>query len=97
MIKRLRALSIIEASSYLLLLIAMVFKYGFDNEAGVRVLGPIHGVLYLVYAAALVVSFSDLRWQAKRLVSALFLGALPFGGFLVDRWWLAEHDGSSSS
>lgn len=78
--------------SYLLLLGAMVLKYGFDNEAGVKLLGPIHGVLYLVFAAALVVSFADLKWEAKRLISALFLGALPFGGFLVDRWWLAPHD-----
>lgn len=89
MISKLRILSVVEASSYLLLLAAMVAKYGFDNEAGVKALGPVHGILYLVYAAALVVNAAALGWGAKRLVSALFLGALPFGGFLVDRWWLA--------
>ena len=92
MIRRLRAISIIEATSYLFLLLAMVFKYGFDNEAGVKVLGPIHGTLYLIYAAALVIGFSDLKWKPTRLVMALFMGALPLGGFAVDRWWLEPLD-----
>lgn len=80
-----------------MLLVAMIVKYGFDNDAGVKVLGPIHGVLYLVYAAALLVSFEKLQWQATRLIFALFLGALPFGGLLVDRWWLAPLADSSAS
>ncbi len=97
MIQKLRAISIIEAVSYLMLLVAMIFKYGFDNEAGVKVLGPIHGTLYLVYAAALVINFAALGWKASRLVAALFLGALPFGGFMVDRWWLQAADLESGS
>ena len=42
-------IAILEAASFVLLMIAMVFKYGFDNEAGVSVMGPIHGVLFLAY------------------------------------------------
>ncbi len=92
MIQKLRAISIIEAVSYLMLLTAMIFKYGFDNEAGVKILGPIHGTLYLIYAAALIINFAALGWKVPRLIAALFLGALPLGGFMVERRWLQDDE-----
>ena len=46
MIRLLRVVSITEATSYLALLVATVVKQTGGSEAGVTVLGPIHGVLY---------------------------------------------------
>ncbi|MCS5681510.1 MAG: DUF3817 domain-containing protein [Actinomycetota bacterium] len=76
----------LEAFSYLVLLVATAFKYGAEYETGVTLVGPIHGVLYLIYVAAILRWFTDLGWTFYRGLMAMVLGALPLGGFLVDRW-----------
>ncbi|MDG2114724.1 MAG: DUF3817 domain-containing protein [Actinomycetota bacterium] len=78
----------LEATSYLVLLVAVIVKYAGDNDAGVNVMGPIHGVLYLLYVLALVRWYDDIGWPFSRAVMAMVLGAVPFGGFHVDRKWL---------
>ena len=87
-------MSRLEAAIYLLLLVATVLKYGASYETGVTVIGPIHGVLYLVYVAALFRWFSRLSWTLYRALAAMALGALPLGGFLVDRWIKAANQKS---
>ncbi len=82
-------MSIIEATTYLMLLVATVYKYTAGGERGVEVLGPIHGVLFLGFAALVLVHHRDLNWPFWKAVMALVLGSLPFGGFWVERRWLA--------
>ena len=77
-----------EAVSYLLLLGATVIKRAGGTELGVTVFGPIHGVLFLVFAGALLASYRRLGWQLSRTVLAIIIGSLPFGGFWVERRWL---------
>ncbi|MCS5689059.1 MAG: DUF3817 domain-containing protein [Actinomycetota bacterium] len=95
MYRILRLVSCLEASSYLLLLVATAMKYATSYEAGVTVVGPIHGVLYLMYVAALFRWFADLGWTFYRAFTAMALGALPLGGFLVDRWIRAANQRGS--
>ena len=90
MIRLLRAVSIVEATSYLILVVATIVKYTAGNESGVTVMGPIHGVLFLVYAALVVICADTLQWKWQRIVFALFLGSIPFGGFYVERNWLRD-------
>ena len=85
----------LEAFSYLVLLVATAFKYGAEYETGVTLVGPIHGVLYLMYVAALFRWFADLGWTFYRAFTAMALGALPLGGFLVDRWIRAANQRGS--
>ena len=54
MIKTLRILGNIEGVSYLLLLgVAMPMKYFFDLPLAVKIVGMVHGVLFLGYASFL--------------------------------------------
>ncbi len=69
-------------------MIAVVVKYGFDRPGGVDVLGPIHGVIVLVYAGVLFAAHDALGWDRQRLVTAIALGAVPLGGFWVERNWI---------
>lgn len=82
-------MSIVEAVTYLALTAATVIKYVDGNERGVQILGPIHGVLFLVFAALLLAHHSDMGWPWWRAVLAMVIGSLPFGGFWVERQWLA--------
>ncbi len=89
MLQRLRAISIAEATTYLALLAATVYKYAAGGDRGVEVLGPLHGVLYLLFAALVLVHHRDLGWPPRKAMMAMVLGSLPFGGFWLERRWLA--------
>tara|TARA_Y100001968_G_C18983226_1_gene537842 strand:+ start:305 stop:613 length:309 start_codon:yes stop_codon:yes gene_type:complete len=86
MYRILRLISRLEAASYLVLLVATAFKYWAAFDWGVKVVGPIHGVLYLVFVAAILRQFQQLRWSFKKAVVAMALGSIPLGGFLVEQW-----------
>jgi len=82
-------MSIIEAVTYLALVAATVYKYVDGNDQGVAVLGPVHGVLFLIFAALLLRHHRSLGWPLWRAIMAMVIGSLPFGGFWVERNWLA--------
>jgi len=88
-IGNLRRVSIADAVSYLMLLAAAVVKQGGGTETGVAILGPIHGVLYLVFALLVLVARQPLGWPWTRALMALVIGSLPLGGFWLERQWLA--------
>ena len=48
-IKNFRIVALVEATSFLILLVATAIKYGADGPDLAPILGPIHGVLFLAY------------------------------------------------
>lgn len=74
-----------EAVSWLGLLGGMILKYGFDNERGVAIMGPIHGMLFVVFAVLLLVTHFQERWSIGRTVLSLMESIPPFTGFLLGR------------
>ena len=87
-VRKVRLVSIAEAVSYLVLLVGAVLKRTADSEIIVEVMGPIHGLLFLAFALIIVLEHRFLGWTMWKMVGALFLGSLPFGGFWVERRWL---------
>lgn len=81
----LRRTSLAEAVSYLLLGAAMVLKYGWGWPWGVRVLGLVHGVLFLVLFWLLVRARVEKQWPAARLGLILVASLVPIWPFLLDR------------
>ena len=97
MIRELRIVSVTEAVSYLALLIATVIKWTGGSDLGVTILGPIHGTLYLVFVGFIVWRRNELEWTWIRAITAMIIGSLPFGGFWIDRRWLAPLEKASIS
>jgi len=91
-VRSLRRVSIVEAVTYLVLLLATAVKRGGGTEVGVSVFGPIHGVVFLIYAFALLRDHRRLGWTLWKAVAAMIVGSLPLGGFWVERRWLAPLD-----
>ncbi len=85
--RALRIAALAEGVSYLLLLCAMVAKYGLDagGEGGVPIMGPIHGIIVLVYAALVLMGREEQGWDGPRTLIALVLSAVPGGGFYVEQ------------
>jgi integral membrane protein len=86
--RTLRIVSIVEATTYLILLVAAVVKRTSDFELGVKVMGPFHGLLFLAYVALILMNRSDMAWSWLKAIAAMVLGALPFGGYWVERSWI---------
>lgn len=73
-----RAVAIAEACSWVGLLIGMFFKYlVVQNEIGVKIFGPIHGALFVLYVIVALLAARRLRWSAGTLVLALFSSIPP--------------------
>lgn len=79
-----RIVAVAEVISYLLLLVVAVpLKYFADEPAGVRILGPIHGILFVLYILLVVRRSSVERWSFRRTAYALVAGILPLGPLRV--------------
>ncbi len=85
-IKTFRFVAIAEATSFLLLLVAMIFKYGADAPEGVSVMGMIHGLLFLAYVVMALAVSRSANWTAQQTLLVLVGAVVPLGGFVVDRW-----------
>jgi integral membrane protein len=72
-----RTVAIAEACSWTGLLIGMVFKYlvVFD-DVGVKIFGPIHGVLFLIYLAVTIVAARTFHWRPATTLIGL-LASIP--------------------
>jgi integral membrane protein len=89
MLRLFRYVAVIEATSFLALLVATYFKHNGDGELGVSILGPIHGVLFLGYCGLALVIRREAGWNVTTTLLILLGAVLPFGGYVVD-WWLAK-------
>ena len=84
-LRHLRLVALLEGSSFLILLfIAMPLKYLAGLPLAVRVVGSIHGALFLLFLAALYRAARARAWPRRRSVSAFVASILPFGTFVFD-------------
>jgi integral membrane protein len=83
---RLRAVGLAEGVSFLVLLgIAMPLKYLLGMPLAVRVIGLIHGVLFIAFVYLVFDAMGSLRWSLKQVAVALLASLLPFGTIVLDR------------
>ncbi len=86
-----RAVSLLEGVSYLLLLgVAVPVKYLLHEPVMVRVLGRVHGALFVLFVLALVRAAAAGEWRASRSVTAFVASVVPFGAFWFERKLRAE-------
>ena len=79
--------AIAEAISWAGLLAGMAAKYGPPgNELGVKVFGPIHGALFVVYGLLVLAVARVNRWSPTATVVALACAVPPFATIVFERW-----------
>ena len=85
-LRQLRLVAFLEGTSFLILLfIAMPLKYLAGLPLAVRIVGGVHGVLFLIFLAALYRAGSRHGWPLRRWVIAFVSSIVPFGTFVFDR------------
>lgn len=82
-----RGVAIAEALSWTGLLIGMYFKYlVVGDDIGVKIFGPIHGGLFLLYVIVTMLVRRRLRWGLGTTVFALVASVPPLGTLVFERW-----------
>lgn len=82
---RFRIAAIVTGIGLLVLVAAMVIRYGYDNPTPSQVYSPIHGALYLIYLALAIDLGIKARWSVKGIVLVLLAGCVPFVSFVAER------------
>jgi len=91
MIARFRVVAYAEATTFLILLAGVFVKRVLDgSDMGVRVMGPIHGVVFLVYLVMVLQVRASQAWTLGQTILVIVASALPFGGFFVGRHLVDE-------
>ena len=88
---RLRLLALAEGCSLLLLLgVAVPLKHFYGNPAWVRAIGPVHGLLFVLFVLNTLRVGVEYRWRfATTTWKVLLACVLPFGTFYIDHRILA--------
>lgn len=82
----LRLVSLAEGVSYLILLgIAMPLKYGANMPGAVKMVGSIHGALFVVFCVALLRAMLGARWPLSRAALVFVASLVPLAAFWMDR------------
>lgn len=86
-IGRLRIVGFLEGLSLLaLVFIAVPIKHFADDPLPVRVIGPIHGVLFLLFILNALGTGIEHRWSFRTTTWKVLAACLvPFGTFYIDR------------
>ena len=83
--RTMRVVALLEATSFLALLVATYVKYSDDAPRGVQLLGPVHGILFLAYVLLALNLRAGAGWSHRTTLLVLLGAVLPFGGYVVDR------------
>lgn len=85
-IGKLRFAGYFEGVSLLVLLfIAMPLKYWFNVPEAVRIVGSIHGALFIAYCIIIAYVTIKLRWKLVWPFVSVLVAFIPFGNFLLDK------------
>lgn len=86
--KRFRFVAILEAFTWAGLLIGMAFKYIPENgnEIGVKIFGPFHGAVFVLFVLISLLTARALKWNLVTAGLALISSIPPFATILFE-WW----------
>ncbi len=86
--ERMRGFGIAEGITFLLLLgVAVPLKRLGGHSEFVRIMGPLHGAMFVLYVVSVILAGRASRWSKKKYALALGAGIVPFGTFLLDAAW----------
>lgn len=80
----LRLVAILEGISYISFAITMPLKYNLGIEAPNKIIGYLHGALFLAYIVYVFWHSTDVKWKISTTFWALLASILPFGTFVFD-------------
>ena len=85
-LKKFRLINKIEGYSFIILLfIAMPLKYGFGYPMATKIIGMMHGLLFIAFVYQLLESLREVPFSKKEALYYFILSLIPFGSFYTDK------------
>ncbi len=81
-----------EGFSFLAFAVTMPLKYGLDILWPNKIIGWIHGLLFLIYWVCMLYSWPQYRWPFGRIFIILLASVIPLAPFWVERKLLRDPD-----
>jgi integral membrane protein len=82
---RFRIAAMIVGVALLVLVAAMVLRYGFDRPGLATAWGPIHGFLYFAYFLIVVDLSFKARWTPVGTLWVILAGVVPVASFYAEK------------
>ncbi len=85
---RFRFFAVLEALSWIGLLTGMAFKYlpAEGNEIGVKIFGPVHGAIFVLFVITALLTARELKWSITTTLLALASSIPPLFTVLFEVW-----------
>lgn len=81
-----RKIAVAEGISFIVLVfIAMPLKYFGNFPLAVKYAGWLHGLLFILYAASLIMVWGDAKWKIGKVALYFVASLIPFAPFWVDK------------
>jgi len=91
----LRRIALAEGASLLVLVgIAMPLKHLLHRPLAVRIVGLLHGVLFVAYVVALVDAYATRRIRGREAWVALLAALVPFAAFVLAHRATQQEEGA---
>ncbi|MEI6945866.1 DUF3817 domain-containing protein [Paraflavisolibacter sp. H34] len=88
---RLRLIGFFEGLSLLVLVfIGMPMKYFLQDQTLTKLVGPIHGVLFVLFVLCAIGVAVEQSWKFRTTGKVLLASFIPFGTFYVDKRILSK-------
>lgn len=85
--KRFRFIAVLEAISWVFLIVGMVFKRLPEPVLWpVKVFGMTHGIIFILFVITAILAARELAWNTKTTVLALLSSIPPFFTVLFEVW-----------
>lgn len=83
-LKFLRIIAILEAISWLALLVAMYLKYVMKHTEYMNIIGRIHGFLFIGFVILVLLVGFQMKWKKREIAWSLFSSLPPCGTIVAD-------------
>lgn len=91
LLRMFRVVALLEGVSYVLLLgVAMPLKYWAGIPVAVRIVGSLHGALFVAYGICAGLLWLRGQWTLSRAAAAMGVSVVPLATFFFDRSIRAE-------
>jgi len=85
-VKAVRWTAYVEATLFILLLIAVVIQATGHGSLPAAIVGSMHGTVFTFYIVLVLVARFKVKWRWRTTAAILLIACVPGGGYVVDRY-----------
>ena len=85
-VKAVRWTAYVEATLFILLLIAVIIQATGHGSLAAAIVGSMHGTVFTFYIVLVLVARFKVKWKWTTTAAILLIACVPGGGYVVDRY-----------